>query len=83
MTNYYRAGLKLGGHCWLDSPDFHHKPNLTVDDVVCGKGGYPPSCLNATGIRGAGGVPSFPIEYFLTYNTTCTASMADIFQIEG
>jgi len=64
-------------------PRFHHKPNLKVDDVVYGIGTYPPSCLNATGIRGAGGVRAYPIEYFLTYNTTCTASMSDICQIEG
>ena len=64
-------------------PRFHHKPILKVDDVVYGKGAYPRGCLNATGIRGAPGVRPFPIEYFLTYNTTCTASMSDIFQIEG
>jgi len=44
-------------------PDFTIKPILKVDDVVYGIGAYPPSCLNATGIRGElGGYAPIPLN---------------------
>ena len=64
IVTLYRAGFKLGGHCWQDSPDFHQNPNLIVDDVVYGIVTYPRGCLNPTWIRGAPGVRDNPIEYF-------------------